>query len=364
MVTPRFAPLRGGVETHVREVGRRLVADHGITVRVLTTDLDRSLPRTDEIDGIQVQRVRAVPRGSDLYWSPAVWRAVPTAAADLVHVQGYHTLVPPMAMIAARRANLPYLLSFHSGGHSSRVRRLIRPIQLAVLRPLLAGAARLVAVSDFEADAFARSGIDRRRIVTIANGADFPAGSDPGPQPREPGLILSVGRLEAYKGHQRVLKALPRIRAAVPQARLMILGTGPEASRLADLADALGVASVTTIGGVDRAELPALLRRAGTVALLSDYESQGIAAYEALALGAPLVVTGATALAELVGRPGVLGLPPHAATEEVARAVVHQLRTEPPSERLAVPSWDGCAAALASLYVAVLDARRSLARAS
>ena len=70
--------------------------------------------------------------------------------SDLVHIQSYHTLVAPLAMLAARRAKLPYLLTFHGGGHSSQLRNATRGSQLALLRPLLAHAERLVTLAHFE----------------------------------------------------------------------------------------------------------------------------------------------------------------------------------------------------------------------
>ena len=49
LVTPRYPPLTGGVETHVREVATRLVK-RGVRTTVLPTDLDQSLPQVDELD--------------------------------------------------------------------------------------------------------------------------------------------------------------------------------------------------------------------------------------------------------------------------------------------------------------------------
>jgi hypothetical protein len=45
-------------------------------------------------------------------------------------------------MAASRRASLPYLVTFHAGGHSSRVRNSVRGLQWRVLRPLIRQAER------------------------------------------------------------------------------------------------------------------------------------------------------------------------------------------------------------------------------
>src|SRR5439155_21669134 len=111
MVTPRYAPYVGGVEQHVYEVARRLAAA-GCRVCVLTTDPANSLSPVENAAGVSIRRVRAWPRGRDYYFSPAIYREIVAGRGDwdIVHIQSYHTLVAPLAMLAARRAGLPYVL--------------------------------------------------------------------------------------------------------------------------------------------------------------------------------------------------------------------------------------------------------------
>jgi glycosyltransferase involved in cell wall biosynthesis len=66
VATARFRPYTGGIETHVLEVGRRLVA-RGHAVTVLTADPAGAWAATDDVDGIEVRRFPARPRrGEDL----------------------------------------------------------------------------------------------------------------------------------------------------------------------------------------------------------------------------------------------------------------------------------------------------------
>jgi glycosyltransferase involved in cell wall biosynthesis len=362
MIAPSFPPYRGGVETHVFEVGRRLAADAARwDITVLTTDLQGRLPQVEQSEGMLIERVPAYPRNADLYWSPEVYRRVRRADTDIVHVQGYHTFVPPLAMMAARQAGLPYVLTFHSGGHSSTIRQAIRPIQIRLLRPLLRGAERLIAVSQFEAGLFAdRFGIGRRRIVTIPNGADLPPGSDPGPTARTTDRILSIGRLERYKGHRRVIEAMPLIRARRPAATLRILGDGPDEDTLQAIAAREGVEASVEIGGVPRVLLPPIIRASPVVVLLSEYESHGLAVQEALTLGARLVVSDSSALAEVRDLPQVVAIAPDAPAAMIADAVLRQLEADevPLSSVPALPSWDKCAASLSAVYEQIVAERR------
>ena len=52
---------------------------------------------------------------------------------------------------------------------------------------------------------------------------------------------MSVGRLERYKGHHRILRALPAILAQEPNARLVLVGSGPYEQPLRAMASQLGV---------------------------------------------------------------------------------------------------------------------------
>src|SRR5690349_6465488 len=159
MVTPRYFPSTGGTELHIREVATRLVA-RGHTVTVITTDVTGRLAAVEEHAGVRIQRVPATNARADLHFAPGIPRHVMGGGWDIVHCQGYHTLVPPLAMWAALRAQIPYVLTFHGGGHSSTLRNRVRGIQTQLLRPLLARANRLIALADFELALFG----DRLRI--------------------------------------------------------------------------------------------------------------------------------------------------------------------------------------------------------
>ena len=129
MVVQRFFPEMGGIETHVAEVATRLAAQGEFDVTVLATDRSGRLARTEERDGVHIVRRRSWPAERDYYASPGVAEVIARGSWDLVHVQGVHTLVPPLAMAAARASRTPYVLTFHSGGHSSALRRRSRGLQ-------------------------------------------------------------------------------------------------------------------------------------------------------------------------------------------------------------------------------------------
>jgi glycosyltransferase involved in cell wall biosynthesis len=231
-------------------------------------------------------------------------------------------------------------------------------LQWKVLKPLLARAALLVAVSEFEAEHFASLlDLARDRFVVIPNGADLPPPKashkvrDAGP------LIASIGRLERYKGHHLVLDAFPRVLARFPRARLRIAGLGPEAQRLRVTAAKLGVANSVTIEPIpssDREGMASLLSEASLVALLSEYEAQGIAAHEALSLGTPVLVGYTSALRDLADRSLAAAVPLDAAPDAIAAAIIRELQRPRDRPTVQLPTWDECATRLLATYRAIL----------
>src|SRR5947207_15930446 len=87
MVTPRYFPYMGGIETHVHEAGRRLV-EKGINVTLLTTVPHiphNPFPIEEVIEGMRVIRVPAWPPHHDYYIAPDIYSIIKHGGWDLVH---------------------------------------------------------------------------------------------------------------------------------------------------------------------------------------------------------------------------------------------------------------------------------------
>jgi glycosyltransferase involved in cell wall biosynthesis len=356
MVTPRYFPYMGGLETHVHEAGRRLVGS-GVDVTLLTTmphTLLTPIPNQEVIEGMRVIRVRAWPSERDYYIAPKVYSIIERGGWDLVHCQGCHTFVPPLAMLAAKKAKIPYIVTFHSGGHSSRFRNGIRDIQWRLLRPLLARASKLIGVSRFEADYF-------RTLLHLPQTL-FSVIPPPSTLPRLPhlpsraptqSLIISVGRLERYKGHQHLITALPKIREQRLDAKLLILGAGPYEEALHKLAQKIGVTEhveIRAVQGSERQMMAEILSQASLIALLSEYEAHPAAVEEALALGRPVLVAYTSGMRELAEQGLVRAISLNSTPEEIAAAVLCQIEEPLPPVQLALPTWEDCTQRLLTIY--------------
>ena len=359
MVSARYFPFTGGIETHIHEVGTRLVA-RGHAVTVLTTDPTGGWPAEENVLGMHVRRVKAWPERRDYYFAPGIYRTLTNGSWDVVHIQGYNTFVAPMALIAARRRGLRVVLTFHSGGHSSRLRQSIRRLQQTLLAPLVARASQLIAVSEFEASLFSkRMRLPRERVAVIPNGASMPRVdcSDVRDASR---LVVSIGRLERYKGHHKVIEAFPELLRRLPDARLRVLGDGPYERPLRMLVRRLGLeqhVSITSVPPGERRRLAEVLLSAGLVVLLSEYEAHPIAVMEALALRRPVLVSDTSGLRELAQQGLCRSVPLNAGRTELAEAIAQELLCRREMRETRLPDWDWCVDELVGVYESVVNRR-------
>ncbi|MDX6636045.1 MAG: hypothetical protein QOF06_2248 [Solirubrobacterales bacterium] len=363
MVTPRSPLEQGGVERHVMEVSRRMAAV-GVRLEVLCSDPELKQATSETRDGVRIRTVRAWPRGRDWFLAPGIWREMGREKWDLVHLQSYHTLVAPLAMLRALTLRIPFVVTFHGGGHSSDLRNRTRKMQMRLLRPLLRRAARLVAIARFEIEDYGEAlGVPPERWVFIPNGTDL-SFSDADLATAEPATatLASIGRLERYKGHHRVLEAFPYVLEREPGARLLIVGKGPYEDELRRQVEELGLADrveITSVPSGDPQGMATLLGRVSLVVLMSEFESHPLVALEAAAARRRLLVAEAGGLKEIAEDGFGRGISLDSSAERVAAAALEELAKPLPDRSPSLSSWDECATALLDLYGSISSTGRS-----
>lgn len=206
----------------------------------------------------------------------------------------------------------PVILHLHGGELEAFFDALGNPAK-AVVRGLLERC-ELVAVPSQRLAGFLRAVSPRIRTASLPHPVPMPAAQD---APR-PNLILFLGRLEPHKGIFDLLEAVARLRAAVPDVRLVCAGEGSRLA-VARYAEHLGIAdAVKFTGWVGPSGKRALLDSAAVYALPSYAEGMPMGLLEAMAAGMPVIASPVGGMPEVVvdGVTGFLAAPGDIATLE------------------------------------------------
>lgn len=236
-----------------------------------------------------------------------------------------------VAMLASELSGIPYSLTMHGPlvfyeAHRWRIDEKIRR------------ASRVICISNFcRSQGMLFSELehwDKFRIVHC--GVDPTLYADearPIPQRGAGKRVLFVGRLAAMKGVPVLLQAFAQAHARHKDARLTLIGDGPERGTLEELAARLGIAdNVNFVGFKNQAEVASALSQADIFALPSFAEGLPVVLMEAMAAGLPVVTTRIAGVAELV-EDGVSGRLVHASDADSFADALDALMASPAAAR-------------------------------
>lgn len=221
---------------------------------------------------------------------------------DVVH--GFLDAADGYAFASARLLRKPVVLSLQSDAFR------VSGLQRRALSWMLRHADRVLVNSRRGADFLRRRvGVSEPRILHIPNWIDTGKTGPPRrvPGPEVPPTVGFIGRFAPEKRVPLLVEAFHRLLAEIPQARLVLMGEGPERAEIVRLVDGLKLG--------DRVEfvppspsVEATLRRLHVFAMTSALEGLPNAAIEALALGVPVVSTAVGDMADIVaeGKTGAL----------------------------------------------------------
>jgi len=178
------------------------------------------------------------------------------------------------------------------------------------LRALLRAAQQRRAAAILLTTEAARAKVHARRVATwvVPPGVDlerFPVVARP--DPARPPTALFFANLRGHKGIFTLLDAWDAVVAALPDARLLVAGGGPEADAVAQRVQRTSRPdTVELLGRVQPQDISALMARADVFCHPAHGEPFGTSAVEAMASGLPVVATSAGGLAHVV--PDAAGL--------------------------------------------------------
>ena len=181
----------------------------------------------------------------------------------------------------------------------------------------------LIGVSEFVAQSLVEYGYDREKTFAVLNAIDLPQW-DPSVDGRavrqefnlgsNTPVLVCAARLFKGKGQDELIRALPEVRRAFPDVRVLVVGRddrlamkGSFTSELKTLALELGVTEHVVFAG-QRADMPAIMAAGNLFALPSDEEPFGLVFAEAMAMKRPVVGLNNGGTPEVVdhGRTGLL----------------------------------------------------------
>lgn len=283
----------GGAERIVVSLASHLLEEgHQVAVAAPAGALDA------ELAALGVARFTFPERGRSkvgaLLSALAVSRAVRASGAEVVHAHNVKAAALAWAGGRIARRRVPVLVTFH--GIAAR--------DDAAAGLLLRRMDRIACVADELAGRLHIAGVPPERLLVVPN-AVAPAerlddarraAIDEALELEGAPVVVAVGRLVPAKAHDRLLRAA----ALVPSdVRFLLVGDGPERSRLERLATELGLDSRVRFTGM-RSDARELIARAQLVVFTSESEGLPLAALEALDADVPVLAPPVAGIRELV----------------------------------------------------------------
>jgi glycosyltransferase involved in cell wall biosynthesis len=323
-ITPYYLPAWNyGGPVRVAQALCEGLAARGHTLTVVTTDArdasGRAGPAEETLSSVRIVRIPNL--SNRLAWRRAF---LPMGAkhrllealrrADIAHVHEARSMLHLAALPILRRMSVPYVLTAHGSLPHHAQRGLIKRMYDGLGgRAVLDRACRLHAVSELEATQYVETRADPQRIVIIPNGIDpkeyvsLPDGlgfrEELGLAPDTP-LVLFLSRLHAIKGVNFLIEAFARLHERLPDAVLALVGPDDGAAESARRQVAsLGLGdSVRFILGMMGPKKFDAYRAADAYVLPSRFDVFSIGLVEAMASGAPAIVSHGCGLAAQVAK--------------------------------------------------------------
>ncbi|NLW92300.1 MAG: glycosyltransferase family 4 protein [Syntrophomonadaceae bacterium] len=373
----------GGLGQHVYDLSRFLV-HQGVCVHIITPRV-KYYPDFQEENGVFIHRVGSSYREVENFksWtfrfnSEAIREAVvinhKVGGFDVIHAHDW--LVAYAGRSVAKIFEIPLVTTIHATEHGrnlglhNRLQQEINEIE----KNLALEADRVICCSRYmQEEISSLFGRPLADLKIIPNGVDPEVFQALPERPRfsindEDKVVFFIGRLVPEKGVCYLLRAMPQVLKAVPEALLVIGGRGPQQKELERLVQNMDLDDrVLFTGFIYNEERNYVYNKARVAVFPSLYEPFGIVALEAMATHTPVVVANAGGLSEIV-QDEVTGLKVTPGSEgELAEAIIRILTDDGLAERLlnnatqeidSVYKWDVIARSTADVYEQVQTRRQ------
>jgi glycosyltransferase involved in cell wall biosynthesis len=297
----------GGAEVLAARLARQLRDSY----RFLFVCLDEAGTLGEELrgEGFPVHVLHRRP-GLDLRLAWRLGRLLRHERVSLLHA---HQYTPFFYALAGRLlgGRIPVLFTEHGRHYPDYPRRK----RMLVNRLCLRRRDRVVGVGEAVRRALiANEGLAPERVSVIYNGVPLPAhpgDRDAARQAMGVGpadfVLIQVARLDYLKDHATAIRTLERVVAQRPEAKLVLVGEGPEQAKIEAEVKQRGLTEQVRFLGL-RSDVARLLPAADAFLLTSISEGIPLTVIEAMLAGLPVVSTNVGGVGEIVtdGETGLL----------------------------------------------------------
>ena len=352
-----FHPYVGGAEKQAHAQGH-VLRERGHEATIVTFRHDKQWAKHEMMDGVPVIRVAGLFLG-DRKKQPRVFQQVLYILAlvvmgwtlwrerhkyDLLHVYQLSLLALPAAIVC-KLSSKPLIVAVRSSGSSGKVSgshttasmlagplnpaepwlridaqtwvdgdlealvRMGTPFVRYTRKLLLQIHAVVVVLSSRMKEYVAAHDFLLPNTQLIPNGVDtqrfYPA-TDTSLQDARAHTVVCVSKLRYEKGVDVLLQAWYLVQQQLPEARLILVGSGPIQPQLTHMAEALGIRESIEFAGL-QSDVVAQLHRAGIAILPSRWEGMPNAVLEAMACGIPCIATQVSGSEDIIQQ-GINGL--------------------------------------------------------
>lgn len=305
MIIQAYAPRIGGAETYLASVSQ-LLKERGIKVVVITRRYP-GLSRFEKIAGIPVYRMpipgpKAV---ASQVFTISVMQAIRTLRPNILHA---HDLYSPTttAVVGKLFYGTPIVVTLHGGGEMNEInylkqKKLFGNLRFELFKKVVDC---FIAISHQLETALTENEIPQSQQILIQNGVDAARFSPiPFDQKRklrnelgfsDGPVAVYTGRLAPEKHIDQLLRVWPQVQDEIPDAQLVIVGSGTEEDALKKMASQ----GIRFIGKVSN--VVDYLRASDLFVLPSEREGLSVAILEAMAVGLPVLATDVGGNPELI----------------------------------------------------------------
>ncbi len=257
----------------------------------------RSRKKIQKCDGFTVYRLRSGPEVGIVPLVPGLFPTLLDMQFDIIHAHDFYAASSFFGVLASQIKRIPFVLTQHNDQLPAKVVNalLYRANGHTIGRYIFSCSRKIIALNSAIRTHLVTMGADESKIEMIPNAVDTRLFSPDCESFLEStcGIskpaVLFVGRLVEDKGVRYLMQAFAEVVEAVPHAKLVIVGRGPQETELRKLQESLALKNVFFLGAVESRFMPNVYVGSDVLVLPSVHEPFGNVVVEAMACGIPVV---------------------------------------------------------------------------